>query len=144
MGSAAEVVTVALPAADGVGWGHGAAARRTAQQPLQQGTELVPYRSASRPALVLELVLHLLPGVSRDDSRLLAVVEFVLVVDFADVGDPGQQPVQIGFGEWSASADLPVASPPALGPPAAQLSGYSWYSVPATFGRYQLCRLTRR
>src|SRR5208283_4790017 len=83
MGSAAEVVTVALPAAHGVGWGHGAAARRAAQQPLQQGTELVPCRSAPRPALLLELVLHLLPDVSRDDSRLLAVVELVLVVDFA-------------------------------------------------------------
>ena len=88
---------------------------------MEQSTELVPRLPAPGPALVPELGLHLLPDIGRDDGRLLAVVEFVLVVDLADVGDPGQQPVQVGFGEGSAPANLPVAGSPAFGPPAPAL-----------------------
>jgi len=69
---------------------HGAATGDAAHDPLEQGTELVPHRRPARAAVALKQGLHPLPDAGVHDSRVFAVVDFVLVAHLADVGDVGE------------------------------------------------------
>jgi hypothetical protein len=83
---------------------HGAAARRAAQQALEQGVELGADRGTALAAVALQQRLHLLPCVGVHDGGVLAGVDLSLVAHLAEVRDVGQELVQRRLGERPAAA----------------------------------------
>jgi hypothetical protein len=47
---------------------------------------------SNRTAIVLEQILHALPGLQRHQGRLLAGIDLVSVADLTGIGDVGQIP----------------------------------------------------
>src|SRR5262245_43641832 len=116
LGAGADVVAVALGPVvpGGMGRRHAAVARYAAHQPFEERAELVADRGAARTAVALQKGLHPLPDAGVDDGGVLPVMDLVLVANLADVGDVGEELVQVGPCERLAAALLPLARRPAL------------------------------
>src|SRR5262249_22695971 len=113
------VITIAFAVLRRVRGRHGGTTRDTMQQTLQQGPRMVPcYRSAA-PAMLAQMRLYLFPHGHVDDGRMLALVDFVLMLYLADIEDIGQQFVQARLGEGATTPRSALATCPALVDPAA-------------------------
>ena len=89
-----------------------------AQQASQQGAVLVADGSATGVAVALQERLGLLEQLVGYDGLVLAVMDLVLVLDLANVGDVGEQRIEAVLGEQLAAALRSLLGPPAFGRPA--------------------------
>src|SRR5262249_31947361 len=96
----------------------GAAARRAAEKSLKQSRRAAGCGMV-QGTIIVEQVLHALPGLGRHDGRLLSLVKRVLVADHTGIGDVGEESAQSGRGELTAAPQLSVPVVPAFAPPGA-------------------------
>src|SRR5207247_9321248 len=94
--------------------GNGGATSNAVQPAFQQSPGMVARHGDTAPAMLLQVHLHLLPYGRIDNGGMLAVVDFVLMLDLADVEDIGQQLVQACLGERSTAPRAALAAHPAL------------------------------
>src|SRR5262245_52441158 len=95
---------------------HGAVARATAQQALEQSAAGPP--RCLLVALGLEQRVHLVPGTGVHEGFMLACVHLLAVANLAEIGDIREEPAERAPGKSSAAAEPSRAGPPALGAPA--------------------------
>jgi hypothetical protein len=97
---------------------HYAATRFAVKQALQQRAVFVANQRSARLAIALKIGLNAVKYLDGHDRGMFADMGLVLVLDFANVGDIGEQFVECISCEGSATASIALFRHPAFRRPA--------------------------